>query len=53
MLGVHLALVTLHRGLQLVLSKTNRIGNNKYHFSALPISASQGKHIINEEHYWN
>jgi hypothetical protein len=31
MLGKNLVLVTLHRGLQLVLSKTIRIGDNKYH----------------------
>ena len=31
MLGWHLVLVTLHRGLQLVLSKTIVIGDTKYH----------------------
>ena len=31
MLGLHLVLVTLHRGLQLVLSKTIRIGDTKYY----------------------
>ena len=31
MLGQHLVLVTLHRGLQLTLSKTIRIGDTKYH----------------------
>ena len=31
MLGSHLVLVTLYRGLQLVLSKTIRIGDTKYH----------------------
>ena len=30
MLGYHLLLVTLHQGLQLVLSKTIRIGDTKY-----------------------
>ena len=29
--GYHLVLVTLHRGLQLVLSKTIRLGDSKYH----------------------
>ena len=32
MLGSHLVLVTLNRGLQLLLSKTIRIGDTKYHF---------------------
>ena len=31
MLGQRLVLVTLYRGLQLVLSKTTRIGDIKYH----------------------
>ena len=31
MLGSRLVLVTLHLGLQLVLSKTIRIGDNKYY----------------------
>ena len=31
MLGWRLVLVTLYRGLQLVLSKTIRIGDPKYH----------------------
>jgi hypothetical protein len=31
MLGYHLVLVTLHRGLQLVQRKTIRIGDTKYH----------------------
>ena len=31
MLGEHLVLVTLYRGLQLVLSKTIRIVDTKYH----------------------
>ena len=31
MLGQHLVLVTLHRKLQLVLSKTIRIGHTTYH----------------------
>ena len=31
MLVQHLVLVTLHRDLQLVLSKTIRIGDTKYH----------------------
>ena len=31
MLGQHLVLVTLHRGLRLVLSKTIRIGDIEYH----------------------
>ena len=31
MLGYRLVLVTLHRSLQLVLSKTIRIGETKYH----------------------
>jgi hypothetical protein len=31
MLGCHLVLVTLYHGLQLVLSKTIRIGDTKYH----------------------
>jgi hypothetical protein len=30
MLGSHLVLVTLYRGLQLVLSKSIRIGDTKY-----------------------
>jgi hypothetical protein len=33
MLGEHLALVTLHHGLQLVLSKTIRIGDTKISYS--------------------
>ena len=31
MLGQHLVLVTLYCNLQLVLSKTSRIGDTKYH----------------------
>ena len=31
MLGLHLVLVTLYLGLQFVVSKTIRIGANKYH----------------------
>jgi hypothetical protein len=31
MLGLHLMFVTLHHGLQLVLSKAIRIGDTKYH----------------------
>ena len=31
MLGLHLVLVTLYRGLQLVLSKTIGIGDTRYH----------------------
>ena len=31
MLGYHLVLVTLHRGLQLDLSETTRIGATNYH----------------------
>ena len=31
MLGQHLVLVTIYRGLQLALSKTIRIGDTKYH----------------------
>ena len=31
MLGDHLVLLTLHRGLQLILSKTTTIGDTKYH----------------------
>ena len=31
MLDLHLVLVSLHRGLQLLLSKTIRIGDTKYH----------------------
>ena len=31
MLGSHLVLVTLYRGLPLVLSKTIRIGDTTYH----------------------
>ena len=31
MLGQHLVLVTLHHDLQLVSSKTIRIGDTKYH----------------------
>ena len=31
MLGQHLVVVTLYRGLQLELSKTTSIGDTKYH----------------------
>ena len=31
MLGLHLVLMTLHRSLQLVLRKTSRSGDTKYH----------------------
>ena len=31
MLGLHLVLVTIYRGSQLVWSKTIRIGDTKYH----------------------
>ena len=31
MLGLHLVLMTLYRGSQLVLSKMFRIGDTKYH----------------------
>jgi hypothetical protein len=37
MLGEHLVLVTLYRGLQLVLSKTIRIGDTKYHISVFHV----------------
>ena len=33
MLDYHLLLITLHRGLQLVLSKTIRTADTKYHIS--------------------
>ena len=36
MLGWHLVLVTLHRALQLVLSKTIKISDTKYHISEVP-----------------
>ena len=31
MVGSHLVLVTLHRGLKVVLTKSIRIGDTKYH----------------------
>ena len=40
MLGVDLVLVTLHGRLQLVLSKTNRIGDYKYNVKCSSVSAS-------------
>ena len=35
MLGLHLVLVTMHSGVQLVLGKTIRIGDTKYHISVV------------------
>jgi hypothetical protein len=35
MLGRHLVLATLHHNLHLVLSKTNGIGDTKYHISVV------------------
>ena len=42
MLGYHLVLVALHHGLQLVLSKTNRIGDTTYHiYTPSPLDISK------------
>ena len=42
MLGQYFVLVTLYHGLQLVLSKTIRIGNTKYFIYTLPTPAGVG-----------
>ena len=35
--GLHSMLVTLHRGLHLVLSKTKRIGDTRYHVTCIHV----------------
>jgi hypothetical protein len=47
MLGWHLVLVTLYRSLDLVLSKTIRIGDTKYFISCSQLSNRWGLAILN------
>ena len=46
MLDLHLVLVTLHRGLQLVLSKTTQNGDTKYHIRQFACSLTLSLHDL-------
>ena len=46
MLGSHLVSGTLHRGLYLVMSKTSRIGDTKYHFRCSSPSTQEVSHAL-------
>jgi len=48
MLGQHLVLVPLHRALQLILNKTIRIGDTKYH-SNHNLSGYYSNRSLNQE----
>ena len=51
MLGWHLVLVTVHRGLQVVLSKTIRIGGTKSHMQ-FSYRVAAWVWEINTDHFW-